>query len=461
MAKSNRASTTDEDQEGSLLDFEFDEPQDFFGIKKDTLGSEKVIQQVKKVRTGDDFDDDTDDGTPTSLEDEKDKNKGKTKGKKKDEEIDDDPEITDDDFNFGDKLRSSKEKETAKEERTTKKVVKKEEEIDGENIEDEEIDDNKDKGKVKGKKDEEDDDPETEIDEEKVFGTLAKELEEKGIFSKVEVDKDGRLTEDKFFEHFETELEARVDETFETFFKEMDDEGKAFLKYKRDGGDTRTFITQYGSSLGLEEFDEDKPEHVNKVLSHYLRVYEHLQDDEEFEDRLKYIKDSGKDKATAKRQYAIIAKDDKDRKEAIIKIQEKASQDRKDNAKAFDDAVRDTLDKTEKIGVYTFTKAEKKELDTYITKATIKVGGGKYIPELLAEIRRILGGNKKEDREDLILLAKNMKNKFKVPDNVVKDVNTAIVRKTRSKIAEARNTTRLASSGQHSKKAMADYFPEE
>jgi len=68
-------------------------------------------------------------------------------------------------------------------------------------------------------------DAETTTDD-KFFNVLAKNLKEKGVFGFVEVPEDTDLTEDEFIQLQDDEVEARVSDTFEGFFEELDDDGK-------------------------------------------------------------------------------------------------------------------------------------------------------------------------------------------------------------------------------------------
>lgn len=448
MAKATSSSATDGGAEESLLDFSFDNG-DFFGIKAGTIKSEGKIESKTPSRTGDDFDDDQDDGKVTSLEPKKDA-KGKTSTKKAKDDGDDDEEdeeLEDSDFfqSEGTKKEVKKEAPVKKAEKTEKTTTTKD---DDDEVEDEDDDED---DKVEDGKDK-DDDEET---EDEVYDALALELVDEGVFATIELPKGEKVTRDKFFVHLNEEIDARVEETITALIKDMDDEGKAFIKFKQNGGDTRQFLNQYGGSLGLEELDEDKPEQVSRVLEYYLRTYEKL-DDEELAERLEYIKNGGKEKANAKRWYATISKDDKERKDAVIKIQQKAFDDRKKQAEDFADAIEDTLSKTEKIKGFAISKGERKTIAAFINKASVKVGPNKFLPPMLAEIQRMFKGAKEEDRKDLILLAKVIEAKFDISDTVAA-VNTKVIARAKSKIAEAKKgNQRLSGSLSGGSRSLAD-----
>lgn len=451
MAKATNPNTEGNDV---LDDFEFSDEQEFFGVKSNTLAQPNIIKQVKQ--TVSEEDDGDDEGGVTSLEEESQKARKKaddnppaprtksnkeastkTSTKKKEEDDNEDEEEEPEEDH---KFFNENEKETTK--AKPKEVVK----TTSKNKKEEEVND------------EEDDKEEDEINEEDLYDDLAHDLKDEGIFSSVDLPKDEKVTKEKFFELHDAEIEARVEETFEAFFKEMDEEGKAFLKFKKEGGNTKVFLNTYGRSLDIEEFDEANPTQVNKVLRHYISQYLTPTDDEEIEDQIKYLQDSGKDKATAKKYYNIIIKDDKDQKEKIQKIQESNRKKKEDAAKEWEEEFSSYLGKTDKIGeIFTLTKAEQKELNTFINKPTVKIGANKFSPQLNVEINRILNGEKDKDKEDLILLAKIIKDKFKFP-SVITKVKTEVTKEAKTRLEQSRNGVRPATAGGFARKSLADFI---
>src|SRR6188768_38134 len=174
-------------QDDKSLETYFDDDEELFNFEK---------TDPVKLDGKDDKKDDKD-------KDEKSKN---DKKKKDDDDTDDDDEKElndDDDFSEFDNIdRKKEEKDKGK----------------------------KDEGsKDKGKKDTKDDDSEgdSEEDDVKFYTSLAQSLKEKGIFS-IELDKDAEIDEDGFFELQDKELEQRVDETIDDFFKGLDNDAKQF-----------------------------------------------------------------------------------------------------------------------------------------------------------------------------------------------------------------------------------------
>ncbi len=79
-----------------------------------------------------------------------------------------------------------------------------------------------------------------------------------------------------------------------------------FLKYKKAGGDTRTFLNAYSQSLELPTSDLSTEEGQEKMLRYYYKNIEKL-DAEDVDDRIEWAKEGKKmEKLSLKylRQYS-------------------------------------------------------------------------------------------------------------------------------------------------------------
>lgn len=440
---------TPETDAGVLADFDFDTDQEFFNIKPGTLNSESVMKQVQKAQAGDDLDTIDDDDTSTNLDTEP---KNTSKG-------DDEPITTKVNKPAAKKpeATSATNKNKPKE---TQETVEEEPEFKFEEGSNQEPA-NKDEKNASAKGDTTQED--TNISEEEkaekesneFYTALANDLMAEGVLTTADIKEGDVITKDKFIELQREEIEAGIDETFQAFFDELDDEAKDFLAWKKNGGNTHTFLAQYGKTLDLSDFDSENPQHIDRVIDHYLNTYERL-DPEDLADRKKYIKDSGKEKAYATRYFNTIQKDDIDRKKAMAKAQEQAALAKQEARDSFNDSIRELVVATDKVGIFPITKVDHKDLAPYMTKPTVKVNGNRYIPELQRDLTRILAGKTEEDRKELIILAKIIKNKFNLPD-LVTETTTKVARKTKSKLEQAKDNVQAKGSG-YRKRSIADYF---
>lgn len=412
---------TDTTTTESLQNFQFDEGAEWFGIKPGAEGSElkDTIQEIKGEKT--------EEGATTE--------KATTlKETNKPEEEDADDEVT-----------------FFEDEKPKEKPKKEEDDNEEEEVEVEVKEGKKDKPKEKAK-------DAADVPEEKFFSTLAGEMKEKGIFQNIEIPKDKDLTEEEFFELQDAEIEARVEETFQEFFTELDEDGKEFLKFKRNGGKTSDFLATYSIGFNIEEFDEADEAQRTKVISHYLSTVEKL-DADEIADKMAWLKEGGKEKTTAAKYFTKIKEQEQTQRANLLKAEEDAATARAETAKKFNTELKDVLNKTEAVGSFQITKVEQKELDSYITKPTVKVGKNRYVPSFNADIAKIFKADTPETKQKLILLAKLVKTDFDVKD-LITTVETTVTKKAKSKLMEAKQGTKVSSSGIQSKKALGDFFPD-
>lgn len=408
----------------TLADFTFDDSNTFFGIKTEGDTTEQIIKEVKGAEKI------VADGSGT-----------KTPEATKIEEEEAEEELT-----FFE----------TEEEKAKKEAAKKKDEEEEEAEEEEEVEE----VKEKGKKDKEEKPEDKEEGDDKFYTTLASELKEKGIFQNIELKEGEEVTEEKFFELQDAEVEARVEETFQAFFEELDEDGKRFLKFKKDGGKTADFFASFNTpEVDLTEFDVDDEEQRTKVLVHYLTKVEKLEP-EDLKDRLAWLKEGGKEKSYAKKYAEAMEAESQAIQEQLLKRQAKAAKDKEESAKVFGESLKATLEKTETVGVFSFTPADQKELAAYITKPSVKIGKNKYIPAFQAEIAEIFKAEDEESQKKLLLLAKLVKTKFDTKD-LATETKTKVVSKVKSKLKEAKTGVKPASAGGFAKRSISDFFDEE
>lgn len=321
------------------------------------------------------------------------------------------------------------------------------------------------KGKKKGKKtltenvenEEDEEGDETKEEDDKFYNTLVEELKEKGILQNIEVKKGEVITEEQFFELHDAEIESRVTETLEAMSENMDDDGKRFIKFKANGGNTADFMAIAISPINFDEkFDESDPKQVEKVLRHYYTTKEEM-DAEELADKLQWLRDGGKEKATALKHFNKMKDEREKALDRLEKETEKKRLAKEDEVQEFNEALLEVLGETEQIGVIKITKQDQKELGSYMTKPLIKTGKNKYIPQMQAELMKILSAKTKEDKQRLIALSKAIKSNFDIKE-LAKDTTTQVTRKVKSKLQEAKQSVKSKTSGNSQTRALTDYF---
>jgi len=432
-------------QNNSLTNFSFDDENDDFatpGTKK-TKDLEEIIKEVKGE--DDDFDDDfPETKLPAKVAEAV--NKGKTKIEKREGEEDDSEE----DWGFDDdktKVKPKVETTTKPKEEVkgTKEKVKGEETKDEEDEENIEFEGDDSKGK------------DNEIGED-YYTNLVLDLKDKGILN-IEIEEGKQYTEDEFFELHDAEIEARAEDTLGAFVEDMDDEGKAFIKFKKAGGKTSDFKAHIiDTSFDLEELDENNEKDVDKVIKYYLKVIK-KNDEDEIEDIMASMKERGKKKGYAIKYFDKIKENRETTLANIVKAQEAINKQKEDNVKEFTAVIKSVLKDKDKINGFAITSKDITEIPDYINKPTVKQGK-KFIPAFQADLNRVLTASKKGDLEDFITLAKLLKNRFEVKDIIAK-VQTTVATKVKDAIDSSRkNNRRVSSSGGADRKPLADFFPD-
>lgn len=431
--------------ENSLDDFAWDDGNsDFFGIKPSTSGTSGVIAEVKGNANFASFGDEDEDETPSKLEDTP----------------DDAPEPEDvevpENLNKKPKVKAEA-KPKVKETKTDEDDIETE---DGEEDEEEPFFGAKPETTKTKKSGEDEESGESQEQKPEFFDTLTKEFKQQGIFSTVEIDENKQYTEEEFFELHDAEIEGRVQETFEQFFGEMDEDGKAFLKFKKDGGSTEAFLAAYKGAttfnFGEGGFDSNKADHQKQVIRQYLKTVKE-ESDAEIDEQLTFLEETGKLKAKSEDYFEKLKKADEKQRAALLKQQETEAKAKEDGAKEFASNINKVISETESIGDFKITDKEKKELGPYMTKPSVKVGKNKFIPAFNSQLGEILQAKTPEAKKKLVLLAKLIKSDFDVSD-LARRQETKVVKKTQSKLAEAKTGVKPSTSGSYSKKSLSDFF---
>jgi hypothetical protein len=451
----------------NLNEFSFDDDEDFaeFGGKVTKIGNtdiETVIKNVKDEESNEvenTNDEDDDETKVTKIDDKPTKATKASKKENKDDEVDEDNV----DWNFGDeptkKVDNRTEEEKAKDLEAKTKVKKKQEETTDEEDDDEEKDEKP--VKKKDKTEEKDDDNESEEDEEDeetTFTAFAFDLKDRGFFQEKELKKDDKFTEDSFYEAIDEEVEARAGATIDAFMEELGEDGKKFLKFVKEGGRAADYVHYLLPPLDFDKFDENDPKQVDRVIHQYLVTKEEL-DGEDLEDRKATLKEGGKKKEWAVKWNNKLKADHDKKVEAVqAAIKNKAQKD-EEAEKEFENELKEVLSKTNDVAGVTITEADKKSLNSFILKPTVKVGKNKFVPELNVALHKIMEGKTKEAKKQLLLLAKLLKNNFDFSD-LKSDKETTTIKQAQSRVKEARASGRISGGSKvsSSKKSVADYF---
>ena len=285
--------------------------------------------------------------------------------------------------------------------------------------------------------------------DEKFFNILATGMKEKGVLSSVEIPED-TIDEEAFIELHENEVNNRVSETFEGFFEELDDDATAFLKHKRDGGETRSFfdVLQTSSSIPKGDLEDEKFQKV--VARYYFENVEGIEP-EDIDEKLSWLEDTGKTAKYAEKYLTKIEKDQAKKIKAIDKSNKDAIKLEQDNVKAFKKTIKDSLSSITTVKDFEITAKDKKELLSFITEPAVKAGNNKYVTGLQEGLKKLM-----KDEKKLILLAKLIKSDFDISGLKVKAQTKETV-KLKDKLQKAKTNVEIKTSNA-AKRPLSDFF---
>lgn len=290
---------------------------------------------------------------------------------------------------------------------------------------------------------------EVEFNKSSQWSSIYKELKSKGVIT-VDVDNEEEIDADKFIEIQEEEIEARLDETIQAFMEELDDDGKTFLKFKREGGDTKKFFEIYSklSEIPVPSYNDEASQ--EKFLEYYYSNYEDLENDD-IQDKIDWLKETGKLSKYAEKFYDQLQEDEEKMKAEVLERQKKMTFQQEEQRKQLVKDLKNIIDNTTTIKDWNITPKDKKDLHGYMTRPSVKVGNNQFLTQFQNDLQGIF-----KDKEKMILLAKIISSDFDATD-LKEKAKTEVIRETRQKINNQKMNPSISTKGSRNK-GLADYF---
>lgn len=391
-----------EKETNSLLDtFEFDNSEDFFGIKEvETLEDTEVKEVTKNIVKEEE-----------KKEDKKTEKQKEAKKENKKEEKKEEKENIDNDKNKKDEKRTEDSNEEEHEFFT---------DTETENTED----------------------APDQVKETSKFKTTIDVLSNLGFIENKEIDTD-KITEEDIENIIETEINKRLDSHIEEIGSNLSEEDKLFLKFKKEGGKSSDFFKVLQTDSVLEDLNVEDIENDEKKQEDFLvQYYEDFEElsTEEAEDKVEWLKERDKLKNTAVSTFTKLTEHQKKEKQKLLEKQKEDNRIREENNKKYREDLKNTLNETEEVGKIKITKKDKNTLFDYMIKPTIKLQNGKLITEFQKDLSEIYG-----DKKMLIGFAKAVRERFNIEDLNEK---TKIVKEIKRNIR----------SNENGHKSLTDYF---
>lgn len=366
-------------EENGLLSFDWEnDTEDFFGIKE-ASGVPPVKTKEKEVEETDDED------TTTVESGDKTKPKGKTK------EI----EVEEDDSFFGD-----------------------------------DEDDNDDSGSSSN----------SGQGSGSIYNDVFKDFKEQGLFKHVEIQEDEELDADRLFELQNEEYEAEVATRLKAWAtQDLDDDAKAFIKFKTEGGSTEDFFNTYMKSLEVpSNGDIEDEDYQDEIIRYQLK--EEGWDRDEIEDRLAYLTDQGRKQKVAEKYSEKLKEKDQKSKQALLKNAETQKTNLREQEEQYKNNIKSVLEETEEISGFKISKEDKSKILNFLTKKDQKISDTKSVTGFQKKMAEVF-----QDTNKMILLAKLVQSDFDMTD-FEKQAKTKQTRKVKSNL-EQRKSLRPNNSG--------------
>lgn len=273
-----------------------------------------------------------------------------------------------------------------------------------------------------------------------IYNDVFKDFKEQGLFKHVEIEEDEELDADRLFELQQEEYEAEVATRLKAWAtQDLDDDAKAFIKFKTEGGSTEDFFATYSKSyeLPIDGNIEDE-DYQDEIIRYQLK--EEGWDRDEIEDRLAYLTDQGRKQKVAEKYSEKLKEKDQKSKQALLKNAENQKLNLKQQEEQYKNTIKTVLDETEEISGFKISKEDKPKILNFLTKKDQKISDTKSVTGFQKKIAEVF-----QDTNKMILLAKLVQSDFDMTD-FEKQAKTKQTRKVKSNL-EQRKSLRPNNSG--------------
>ena len=276
------------------------------------------------------------------------------------------------------------------------------------------------------------------------------DFKDSGLFNHVDLEEGEVLTSERLLELQETEYETEVSTRIKSWADEMDDDAKAFIKFKANGGNTSEFFDTYQNSTGVPQGEITEESHQDKVIRYQLK--KEGWDADEIEDRLEYLTTSKKKEAVAKRYNKKLATSSEQEKAALTAKLEQGKIAAKKEEDNFKNTIKSTLGDSKEIRGFKITPKDQENLYSLLTRKQFKTQGGKSITGFQKKI-----GEAFQDPEKMILIAKLVDSDFDMT-SFEKKATTKSTRTIKRRIEGRRGSGLSGSASVAGEGSLADLF---
>lgn len=286
-------------------------------------------------------------------------------------------------------------------------------------------------------------------------------LKERGL-ADYELEEGEELTEEFADEILEDSFSEAVNGRVQDLFEDLPDVVKQLNSYVLKGGNPNEFLkslTKHTSSGISDDMDLNDETDQELVVREMMRV--DGDDDEIIDSQLEFLKDSGKLKLFADRNFSKWKKKQKETQDALVARQDNMQKQIKENVRESKRRMSQFLAEEKNLGGMTLSKEDSKSLPNYVNDRTVKLQNGSFISELQKELYYDLPQNETA----YLQLATLMKNRNEDGtfnfDSIMEAAKTSVSRKVRDDVRRTKKSIPTNSKNRtfkNSNKSLADFF---
>ena len=283
-----------------------------------------------------------------------------------------------------------------------------------------------------------------------IYKDLYEDLRENKIFKHVELEEGAELDAETFLELQQEEIETEITQRLEAWANdELDDDAKAFIKFKKDGGKTSDFFKTFKETTEIELGDIEEEDYQDEVIRYQLA--KEGWDQEEIEDRLESLTSRGTKEKFAKKYFQKIETELESKKESLVQAQAAQKATAKKQEQDFKNNIQETLTGLKEVKGLRFSEQEKGEILAFLTKKNEKIDDTTSVTGFQKGLSDVF-----KDPNKLVLLANLIKSDFDFT-KIKKGAITEKTKEVKTRI-EQRQTIKPFGSGSSPRGSLSDLF---
>lgn len=284
-----------------------------------------------------------------------------------------------------------------------------------------------------------------------IYLDLFNDLKEAQILKHVALEEGEVITPERLLELQAEDNEIEISNRIKSWATEdMDEDGKAFIQFKLQGGNTADFFRAYSSSSEIPDGDIEDEEYQDRLIRYNLA--QEGWDRDEIEDRIQYLTDTNRKEKVAKK-YDEKTKEQKEAEKAnLLKQAEDQKKAIKLQEDSFKSNIQTFLGDSEEVSGFKLKAEDKVQLLNFLTKKDHKISDTKSITGFQKKLAEVF-----QDTSKMVLLAKLISTDFDMSE-IEKKVTTKNTKQIKNNL-EQRKTLRPSNSGSSLKgSSLAELF---